>query len=175
VIKVIIGLGNPGAKHYYQRHNIGFRVLDMLACSVGAAWQEKKQFEQASVTINDQNILLVKPHTYMNNSGLVIPMLTKQGIKPDEIVVVHDELELPFGSVKYKFEGSHKGHNGLRSIMGACGPAFGRIRCGIGRPDCRERVSEYVLEPFSEERKRVEGMIQDAIRIIEDLTQSSTM
>lgn len=165
-IKAIIGLGNPTDKHYYQRHNIGFRILDRLADIYSGVWQEKNEQISATITINDQKIILIKPTTYMNNSGRVIPTLAKQGIKAENIVVVHDELELPFGSVKLKTGGSHKGHNGLRSIIGACGPDFMRVRCGIGRPLQRENVPDYVLQPFCEPDAAVDALINQATNFI---------
>lgn len=105
----------------------------------------------------------------MNDSGRVIPALLKQGIKAENILVVHDELEIPFGSVKLKLGGSHRGHNGLRSIIGVCGENFRRIRCGIGRPANKEDVPDYVLKPFSESEQQVEQMIAAAEVMIVDM------
>ncbi|MCX5924927.1 MAG: aminoacyl-tRNA hydrolase [Candidatus Dependentiae bacterium] len=166
-IQALIGLGNPGSKHYYQRHNIGFRVLDVLADTYGASWHTKGEAEQTSITINGHIIVLIKPQTFMNTSGRVIPSLIKQGIKAESIAVVHDELELPFGQVKYKLGGSHKGHNGLRSIIGVCGADFVRIRCGIGRPANKDDVPDYVLQRFTESEQDIESMIQSAVGMIE--------
>lgn len=168
-IKAIIGLGNPGPKHHYQRHNIGFRVVDMLVDKYGASWQVKGESEQAYVMLNGQKLLLVKPQTFMNTSGRVLPALIKQGIKAENILVVHDELEVPFGTVKYKFGGSHKGHNGLRSIMGVCGADFGRVRCGIGRPPSAADVPDYVLQNFSESEVAIESELIKAVGLIESL------
>ena len=165
-IKAIIGLGNPTDKHYYQRHNIGFRILDHLADMYNGVWQEKNEQISATIIIKDQKIILIKPTTFMNNSGRVIPALAKQGIKAENILVVHDELELPFGTVKIKIGGSHKGHNGLRSIMGACGPDFVRIRAGIGRPVHKDNVPDYVLQPFSEPEPAVNTLIDQATDLI---------
>lgn len=166
-IQALIGLGNPGSKHYYQRHNIGFRVLDVLADTYGASWHTKGESEQALITVNGHKIALIKPQTFMNASGRVIPSLIKQGIKAESILVVHDELELPFGQVKYKLGGSHKGHNGLRSIIGVCGADFMRVRCGIGRPSNKDDVPDYVLQRFTESEHDIESMIQSAIGMIE--------
>lgn len=166
-IKAIIGLGNPGPKHYYQRHNIGFRVLDALADMYGATWQIKGEAEQASITLNGHKVLLLKPQTFMNSSGRVVPALIKQGIKAENIAVVHDELEVPFGVVKHKVGGSHKGHNGLRSIIGVCGTDFMRIRCGIGRPAHKDDVPDYVLQNFDAPAGTVDRLIDDAVKVIE--------
>ena len=107
--------------------------------------------------------------TYMNNSGKVLPSLLKQGLNAKNIVVVHDELEKPFGVVDVKQGGSHRGHNGLRSLMEFCGQDFTRIRCGIGRPVHKEDVADYVLTVFSEPKDAVEAMINKAIVTIEQL------
>ena len=149
-IKAIIGLGNPGPKYHNHRHNIGFRVLDALAERHGGSWQTKDNAEIAQVMINNQRVLLIKPLTFMNDSGRVIPPLLKQGIKAENILVVHDELEKPFGNIGIRIGGSAKGHNGLRSIIGVCGPDFARLRFGIGRPDHKEDVPNYVLSNFVE-------------------------
>lgn len=168
-IKVIIGLGNPGPQHLLQRHNIGFRVVDALARKYAGSWQSKNNAQLAHIIINDKKITLIKPQTYMNTSGAVIPALTKQGIMPENILVVHDELEKPFASLAFKVDGSHRGHNGLRSIIAACGPNFIRLRFGIGRPQDKERVPDYVLEHFSENKDLVEQTIVQAVKMIEDL------
>ena len=168
-IKAIIGLGNPGSKFTHTRHNIGFRIVNELAQRHGGSWREKDNMELAEIRINDHPVLLIKPQTFMNSSGQVIPFLTKKGITPEEILVVHDELELPFGSVKHKLGGSHKGHNGLKSIIDAIGKEFQRIRYGIGRPEIKEQVGNYVLEKFSENDIEIEEYIQQAVEIIESL------
>lgn len=168
-IKAIIGLGNPGPKYHNHRHNIGFRVLDALAEQHGGSWQTKDNAEVAQITINDQRVLLIKPLTFMNDSGRVISPLLKQGIKAENILVVHDELEKPFGNLSIRIGGSAKGHNGLRSIIGACGPDFARLRFGIGRPEQREDVPNYVLSNFSESQVELDQRIQEAVQLIEQL------
>lgn len=167
-IKAIIGLGNPGPKYHYNRHNIGFLVLDALAEKHHASWQKKSDRETTEVEINGHNILLIKPQTFMNDSGKVIPALAKQGIKAENILVIHDELEKPFGKIEAKTGGSHKGHNGLRSIIGTCGADFHRLRFGIGRPENREDVAEYVLSNFSK-NENIEPLIAQAIEMIEKM------
>jgi peptidyl-tRNA hydrolase, PTH1 family len=134
-IKIIIGLGNPGKQYHHNRHNIGFLILDALAEKHNAAWQKKTDRETAEIEVDGEKILLVKPQTFMNNSGKVVPSLLKQGIKAENLLVVHDELEKPFGKIELKTGGSHKGHNGLRSIIEFCGADFHRLRFGIGRPE----------------------------------------
>lgn len=169
IIKVIIGLGNPGPKYYKTRHSIGFRVVDELGARYGAHWNSNSLEQSSEIMIDERKILLVKPQTFMNASGKVIPGLLKKGIKPGEILVVHDELEKPFGYLGFKSGGSHKGHNGLRSIIEACGPDFERFRFGIGRPEHKEAVNEYVIEPFSKpEEEKIGELIHQAIEMIEN-------
>ena len=168
-IKAIIGLGNPGQRYYNNRHNIGFRVVDEIAAQHGGMWQDKNNMEIADVLINNQKILLIKPQTFMNESGKVVPFLIKQGIRAENILVVHDELEKPFGKMAFKVGGSHRGHNGLRSIIGICGADFSRLRFGIGRPEHKDEVSRYVLQNFSEDQAEVEHLIAQAVLMIEDL------
>ena len=167
-IKVIIGLGNPGPKFSKTRHNIGFRVVDELAQKYGGSWRTQGNKEVAEIEINGKSILLIKPQTFMNNSGEVLAALSKQGIKAENILVVHDELELSFGEVKTKTGGSAKGHNGLKSISSYIGDAFHRIRVGIGRPLSREQVPDYVLEIFRESADDIVDLLGQAIDIVED-------
>jgi len=167
-IKAIIGLGNPGPNYYYTRHNIGFRVLDELAKAYGISWQTKDNQEIASLLKDGKKILLIKPQTFMNSSGKVIPSLLKQGIKAENILVVHDELEQPFGNLKIRVGGSARGHNGLKSIIAACGDQFARLRFGIGRPTFKEDVPNYVLEKFKENPDDLEHLIQKAVHMIEE-------
>jgi PTH1 family peptidyl-tRNA hydrolase len=168
-ISALIGLGNPGPKFVFTRHNIGFRVLDALADNYHASWHTKGNAEIAQIALNDRTILLVKPVTFMNSSGQVLPQLAKQGIKKENILVVHDELELPFGKLKVRTGGSAKGHNGLRSIIETIGPEFMRLSVGIDRPLNREEVPDYVLSRFRENEQQVEQMIQQAVIELEKI------
>lgn len=172
-IKAIIGLGNPGPKYYYTRHNIGFRILDELAKAYNLSWQTKDNMEIANLVFDGQKIILIKPQTFMNDSGRVIPGLLKQGIKAENILVVHDELEQPFGAVKLRLGGSARGHNGLKSIISVCGDQFARLRFGIGRPAIKEDVPNYVLEKFKENSADLENHIQQAVQVIEQLLKKS--
>jgi peptidyl-tRNA hydrolase, PTH1 family len=162
-LKAIIGLGNPGQKYYNTRHNIGFRIVDALAEAHTAYWQEKENLLFAEVHHGVKKILLIKPQTFMNASGKVMPFLTKQGIKAENMLVVHDELELPFGKIKVRFGGGARGHNGLRSLIEVIGKDFARLSFGIGRPEDREDVGTYVLQNFSETPEDVELHIGEAI------------
>ncbi len=165
-IKAIIGLGNPGPKFYYNRHNIGFRVVEELAKRYNGAFKKNDQMELAQITIHDKPYILIMPQTFMNSSGNVLPYLTKKGIAANEILVIHDELELPFNTLKLKYGGSAKGHNGLKSIISRIGSDFYRLAIGIDRPDNREDVPDYVLTNFQDARA-VDDVINQAVDIIE--------
>jgi peptidyl-tRNA hydrolase, PTH1 family len=166
-IKMIIGLGNPGKQYHYNRHNIGFLVLDALAEKHAAPWHKKADYEYAEIEVNGEKIILIKPQTFMNSSGKVIPALLKQGLKAENLLVVHDELEKPFGNIQFRIGGSHRGHNGLRSIMEFCGPDFIRLRFGIGRPENKKDVADYVLSNFDTSSDELEKMIDKAVVMIE--------
>ncbi|MCK5632934.1 aminoacyl-tRNA hydrolase, partial [bacterium] len=165
-ILAIIGLGNPGPKYSFNRHNIGFLIMDMLADKYIGAWQKKELMDLVTIRIGDNKVLLVKPQTFMNLSGKVIPFLQKQGIKAENILVVHDELEYPFGKIKIHAGGSARGHNGLRSIIEYCGKDFARLRFGIGRPERKEMVGNYVLQNFTEKTEDVEHLIEQSVQLI---------
>lgn len=170
-IKAIIGLGNPGNKYQYTRHNIGFLVLDALCESYSGNWQSRDGMELATISIDGHSLLLIKPQTFMNASGNVIPFLTKQGIKSENILVVHDELEMLFGKLRIKDGGSARGHNGLRSIIERCGADFPRLSFGIARPETKEMVGEYVLQNFSESKEDLNNRIAAAVTMIEELVR----
>jgi PTH1 family peptidyl-tRNA hydrolase len=167
--KAIIGLGNPGHQFCKTRHNIGFRVVDALAAQYNGSWQHKKdaKLEYCTIHLDGQEILLIKPLTFMNLSGEIVPWLLKKGIKAEDVLIVHDELELPFGKVAFKFGGSAKGHNGLRSFIAQWGDGFERLRVGIGRPVEKSEVSNFVLAPFIENETVVNQLIEASVKAIE--------
>lgn len=167
-IKAIIGLGNPGAKFVNTRHNIGFKVVDLLVQVYNGSWESRPKMELAEVQIQDRLVYVIKPLTYMNTSGEVIPFLVKKGIKADEILVVHDELEKKFGTLTFSQGTSHKGHNGLKSIMNFIPNTFHKLRCGIDRPQEGYDVGDYVLSNFTEDKKKLHDFEHAAaLRIIE--------
>lgn len=168
-IKAVIGLGNPGPHYRFMRHNVGFMVVDALASHYAGHWKEYDQLAATTVEINSQNILLIKPLTFMNESGRVLGWLSKKGINAANILVVHDELELPFGKVGVKSGGSARGHNGVRSIIASGGDAFLRLRCGIDRPENRDDVASYVLCDFTEGDAPVAALINAACAEVERL------
>lgn len=168
-ITAIIGLGNPGKRFESTRHNIGFMIVDALAHAYGAQWQRKDAYDAADIQINGRRIMLIKPQTFMNSSGEIMPALSKKGIKAENILVIHDELEKPFVTIAFRQGGSHRGHNGLRSIIGMIGADFARMRIGIGRPADKSQVSDYVLARFDENEQDVANQVQKAVDMIEDL------
>lgn len=171
-IKALIGLGNPGTRYYTTRHNIGFRILDTLAEQYGGRWQSRDSMDVARITIDDHPLILIKPTTFMNNSGKVMPWLTAQGIQPEEIIVVHDELDFPFGKVAFKEGGSARGHNGVKSIIAAGGEKTIRLRFGIDRPADRDQVPDYVLATFKEDSAQIEQAIDHAVKQLTQYVQT---
>jgi peptidyl-tRNA hydrolase, PTH1 family len=155
---IIAGLGNPGARYRATRHNVGFLVLDELACRHGILWRERKQVAlvgQGSVGAHE--VLMVKPQTYMNNSGQVVgPLLKKKGAGGASLIVVHDDLDLPFGRIKIREGGGGGGHKGVQSILWTINDdGFLRVKIGIGRPEGDDPPDRYVLSPFSREESDV--------------------
>jgi PTH1 family peptidyl-tRNA hydrolase len=157
-IKAIIGLGNPGQQYTRNRHNIGFRIIDDLVSISGISWNITDEHENVSVQLlvrdHLQFVTIIKPLTYMNNSGRIALFLQKKGIKSNEILVVSDELEKKFGVVQICFGGSARGHNGIKSLIGAIGEGFWRLRFGIGRPENKTDVPNYVLSNFTNEEEQ---------------------
>ncbi len=168
---LIVGLGNIGEKYQLTRHNVGFLVIDEITKSLATSNINKSNFK-ATVFKSDYN-LFVKPNTYMNNSGQAVNAI-KEYYKIDikNIIVIHDDLDLPFGTVKFKIGGGHGGHNGLKSIDSFIGKEYIRIRIGIGKPPTKEDIANYVLSNFSkEELNKLEGIISHTIKAI-DLLKS---
>ncbi|BDV41792.1 peptidyl-tRNA hydrolase [Geotalea uraniireducens] len=154
--KLIVGLGNPGPKYQWTRHNAGFMVLDCLARTAGITMAKKNfsgQYGEGSW--RGQRLFLLKPQTFMNLSGRsVAEALRYHKLPLAELIVVHDDLDIPFGRVKLKEGGGHGGHNGLRSLVQELGSAdFVRLRIGIGRP-ARGDVADYVLNNFPPDQLR---------------------
>jgi PTH1 family peptidyl-tRNA hydrolase len=151
-IQIIAGLGNPGPEHRLTRHNAGFWFVDALARAQGAQFRSHSRYqgEVARVTVEGREIVLLKPQTYMNRSGLSVRSLLDYLKAPvGELLVVHDELDLPPGVARFKLGGGHGGHNGLRDTVTHCGADFWRLRLGIGHPGDRDEVIDYVLQRAS--------------------------
>jgi PTH1 family peptidyl-tRNA hydrolase len=175
-VHVIVGLGNPGRRYQHTRHNLGFDVIDVLACRHHISVQ---QFEAQALCgsghIGSRAVLLVKPQTHMNASGQAVAPLVRQYVQAGEqVVVVHDDIDLPVGTIKVKRRGGDAGHRGIRSIMACLGSGeFVRVRMGIGRPPHKDAIVDYVLSPFcADEEDAREAMITQAAACIEGLLVS---
>lgn len=148
-LRLVVGLGNPGPEHAGTRHNAGFWFIDALAADLGVefALDRKLHAEVAKARVSGENLWLLRPTTYMNRSGLAVQgALAYYKIAPEEMLVAHDELDLPPGTARLKFDGGHGGQNGLRDILGQLGHGrFHRLRLGIGHPGHKDRVTPWVL------------------------------
>ena len=173
---LIIGLGNPGKEYQLTRHNVGFRVLDLLARERGIQFRKRRGEAQVGEgRVGREKVILAKPVTYMNQSGVAAKKLVKaSGIPLDHIVVVHDDLDLACGRMKIKEKGGHGGHKGVQSIMEELGSAdFLRVKIGIGKPPSQEEGADYVLSSFAaDERPLIKGSMQQAAEAIEAIIVS---
>lgn len=159
MIKLLVGLGNPGRQYEKTRHNAGFWFLDGLH---NGAWVKESKFngELSEFIMDGQKIILLKPMAYMNRSGLAVGSVLRYfKVSPEELLVIHDDLDLSAGDVRLKIDGGHAGHNGLRDIIACIGARnFARLRIGIGRPTQGAKVADYVLsEPRREERMAIDA------------------
>ena len=148
---MIAGLGNPGAEYAQTKHNVGFMLVDALADRLNApAWKEDFFSAVTEVRIGGEKVFLVKPLTYMNNSGEAVgPMLSYYKMTADDLTVVHDDMDIPAGTVRIRKKGSSGGHNGIKSIIAHVGGEnFARVRIGVGRPPAGWTVINHVLAPF---------------------------
>jgi peptidyl-tRNA hydrolase, PTH1 family len=180
-MKIIIGLGNPGRKYERTRHNAGFLAIDELARGLRFdLTQEKYHALVGRGRIGGEDVLLAKPQTFMNESGRSVgAVLRYTYAKPADLIVLHDELDLPLGTVRVKAGGGHGGHNGLRSLIEHLGTTdFVRVRIGVGRPAPGQDAADYVLSPFlAGERETAVGAFSraaDAARavIIDGITKA---
>ncbi|MHC1698406.1 MAG: aminoacyl-tRNA hydrolase [Geobacteraceae bacterium] len=171
-VKLIVGLGNPGARYQWTRHNAGFMVLDRLSHLSGIPVTKKSSSGLSGEGFwLGQRLILLKPQTFMNLSGRSVAEVARfHKIPCEDIIVVHDDLDISFGRVRLKKGGGHGGHNGLRSIIADFGTRdFVRLRVGIGRP-VRGDVVDYVLNPFSTtEMKDLAAVVDGAVEILESL------
>lgn len=171
---LLVGLGNPGKEYDGTRHNIGFEAVDAIARAASATdFKEKFSGVWAKGRLGDQDVVLLKPMTFMNLSGQSVqPAAAFFKVAPADVIVFHDELDLPFGEVRLKKGGGHAGHNGLRSMIERLGtPDFGRVRLGIGRPPAgfRGDVADYVLSRFDAvEKASVPDLLKCAVAMTED-------
>jgi len=162
---IFAGLGNPGAKHARNRHNIGFMAIDRIAAEHGfGPWKARFQGKVAEGRLGPEKVLLLKPMTFMNLSGQSVGQAMRfYKLAPGEVTVFHDELDLAPGKVRVKTGGGHAGHNGLRSIHQHIGEGYRRVRLGIGHPGRKELVTHYVLQDFARAER---GWLDDLLNAI---------
>ena len=172
-IQLIVGLGNPGQKYSSTRHNAGFWFLDLLARQFHADFRDESKFkgEVASFNHSGERVWLLKPTTFMNLSGESLgPFARFYQIAPENILVVHDEIDLPPGTVRFKKGGGHGGNNGLRSIFTHFSKEFWRLRIGVGHPGDRDQVISYVTQiPSAEDQNLINESIDKALETIPDV------
>lgn len=176
MIKLFVGLGNPGSDYEDTRHNAGFWWIDALARERGIRLQVERGYFglAARTTLEGQTVWLLEPQTFMNKSGQSVASIARFfKIQPDEILVVHDELDLPAGETKLKRGGSHAGHNGLRDIHGQLGSAdYWRLRIGIDHPGHKAEVVNWVLKkPSPDQRSAIDAGITRSLKAVADLVQ----
>lgn len=171
-MKLIVGLGNPGEKYAKVRHNLGFMVMDKYVSSIlyQVSWEEEKKFKSWIAKTND--LIFAKPQTYMNNSGMAVGLITNYfKVKPEDIIIIHDELDLPLGKIKIRMGGAAAGHHGVESIIKTLGTdKFIRVRLGIGQGGTNPE--KFVLEPFTpQEKPKVKHMIKQALKALDLLLE----
>ena len=176
---LIVGLGNIGEKYQLTRHNVGFMVIDEITKNLNTSNIQKSNFH--STLEKSAYDLYSKPTTYMNNSGMAVHAIKEYyKLEMEDIIVIHDDIDLPFGTVKFKIGGGHGGHNGLRSIDSHIGKEYIRVRVGVGKPQDKSDVANYVLDNFSkEELNKLPDIISHTIEAIkalksEDIEQVKT-
>ena len=168
---LIVGLGNPGSAYASTRHNVGFMVIDELLRRHASTAIKKASFEGDLYKVG--NDYLLKPTTFMNLSGRAVSAV-KNFYKVDDVVVIHDDLDLPFGALRFKHGGGHGGHNGLRSTDAMISKAYIRVRMGIGKPEHKTEVSNFVLSVFSPaEQEHLQTWITQAADAVEMLSEDS--
>lgn len=170
---LVVGLGNPGAQYAGHRHNIGFMAVQAFLRRhfPSATWAERFKGKYASGILNGEKVHLLMPLTFMNNSGEAVQAAAAYyKIPPEEVYIIHDELDLPLGEVRIKQGGGHAGHNGLKNIIQHLGTRdFHRVRCGIDHPGQKDLVTPHVLSNFrSEEQPKAEEMTDLACEEIEN-------
>ena len=177
-LKVIVGLGNPGSKYTETRHNAGFWFIDEVARKYSVIFRPDKKFhgEVAKISLQGKDIWLLKPDTFMNRSGhSVQSLLSFYRISAEQLLVAHDEIDLPPGAAKLKTGGGHGGHNGLRDIINQLASKdFHRLRIGVGHPGSKDQVVDYVLHNASrDDRIMIDRDIDDAVAVLPDLASGA--
>lgn len=177
---LVVGLGNPGAQYAGNRHNVGQMVLDELAGRLGVPFKSHKtpsRVAEGFLRPGGPKLVLAKPNSYMNTSGGPVSALAKfYDVPAERLIVVHDELDLPFDTVRLKQGGGHGGHNGLRDISKALGADYLRVRVGIGRPPGRQDPADFVLKDFSgTERQSLPNLLADAADAVEAIADDGLL
>ena len=176
-MKIIAGLGNPGREYAMTKHNVGFLMIDTLADHLGATeWRDKFDALIAKTRIGTEPVLLVKPQTYMNDSGRAIaPIMHFYKLPAEDLIVAHDDMDIPAGTIRIRKKGSSGGHNGIKSLIAHLGSEnFPRVRLGVGRPLPGWSVVNHVLAPFPQEDKTaVDEAIKYLIPAVECIVNDS--
>ncbi len=172
-MKVVVGLGNPGARYEMTRHNVGFIILDLLADKLKTKFNKRAfKSEIAEARVNEKEVLLVKPQTYMNLSGEALgPLVRWYKVLISDLIIVHDDLDLDIGRIRIRGRGGDGGHRGVRSLIRRLGTdEFLRVKIGIGRPEDKESAVDYVLQPFDDEQwRQMVEVIPKSVEAIMDL------
>jgi peptidyl-tRNA hydrolase, PTH1 family len=174
MVWLIAGLGNPGERYAHSRHNVGRMVVDEMARSAGERFRKTRfhPAEVAEMRIGDERVVLVRSTRFMNESGPSYASIAKKHeVSPEHLVAVHDELDIPAGTIRVKLGGGNNGHNGLRSLEGALHtPGFLRVRLGIGRPPGRQDPADFVLQPIGKKDAADVALLvddgADAVRLL---------
>lgn len=178
-MKLVVGLGNPGPRYAATRHNIGFLVVERLADEFRVSL--KKQGHQGVYgvgSIRGQQTTLLLPQTFMNRSGVSVGSACRSlGVAPGDLIVVHDDIDLPFGVVKIRSGGGHGGHNGIRSIQEVLGVGdFVRVKIGVGRPPAGGDVAGYVLNPFAAAEKKVlDSLLVNSVGVLQAVLERGAL
>jgi len=176
-LTIIVGLGNPGERHARTLHNAGFWFADEIARRYNGQFKYERRFDAdvCKVSIENQDVWLAKPQCFMNLSGSPMQRLLEYyRLETQSALVAHDEIDLPPGTVRLKFDGGHGGHNGLRDVIRHCGPGFMRLRIGVGHPGQKDQVTNYVLKKASSDvEAAILGNIDEAADVIPILVESS--
>ena len=175
-LKLIVGLGNPGAQYARTRHNAGWWFVDALLAQQRGAWRHEaqQQVDVARVRIDESELWLAKPTAFMNRSGAPVSALAHfYRIAPPEILIVHDDIDLPPGVARLKHGGGHGGHNGVRDVIAHIGAEFWRLRLGVGHPGAKDLVLDAVLDrPTGAEQQMIDEAVQRALEAVPELLRA---
>jgi len=170
LIQIIVGLGNPGSRYEDTRHNAGFWFVDLLARRHGAVFKQERRFQGdlARIEVDGRDVRLLKPTTFVNRSGTAIRSLAAYlKVAPEAVMIAHDDLDLPVGTVRLKRGGGAGGHNGLKDVIAHLGRDFFRLRIGVGHPGHQSEVIDYVLNrPTRDEDQSIRASIEEAVKVM---------